>query len=121
MSTLFIHLTSIPVHQLIYFLTIVGKHSRKQEICGKYLLISWGGPQDQKRAILDLDRAKITFANLLKFKVKMGYSARDFMYYMKRCGNDTALLQHIDYEEDALAMIEDCIQEKKIRIADSDT
>jgi len=80
-----------------------------------------GGPQDQKRAILDLDRAKITFANLLKFKVKTGYSARDFMYYMKRCGNDTALLQRIDYEEDALAMIEDCIQEKKIRIAVSDT
>ncbi|CAD6261202.1 unnamed protein product [Miscanthus lutarioriparius] len=80
-----------------------------------------GGPQDQKRAILDLDRAKITFANLLKFKVKMGYSARDFMYYMKRCGNDTALLQRIDYEEDALAMIEDCIQEKKIRIAVLDT
>ena len=80
-----------------------------------------GGPQDQKRAILDLDRAKITFANLLKFKVKMGYSARDFMYYMKRCGNDTALLQRIDYEEDALAMIEDCIQEKKIKIAVSDT
>ena len=43
------------------------------------------------------------------------------MYYMKRCGNDTALLQRIDYEEDALAMIEDCIQEKKIRIAVSDT
>jgi len=85
------------------------------------LLDFLGRPQDQKRAILDLDRAKITFANLLKFKVKMGYSARDFMYYMKRCGNDTALLQRIDYKEDALAMIEDCMQEKKIRIAVSDT
>ncbi|CAD6260906.1 unnamed protein product [Miscanthus lutarioriparius] len=80
-------------------MTNPGKHSRKQEICGKYLLISWGDPRTRN----------------------VPYSARDFMYYMKRCGNDTALLQCIDYKEDALAMIEDCIQEKKIRIAVPDT
>jgi len=51
-----------------------------------------GGPKDQQRAILDIDHARITFANLLKYKVKLGYFARDFMYYMKRCGNDRALL-----------------------------
>ena len=80
-----------------------------------------GGPKDQQRAILDIDRARITFANLLKYKVKLGYSARDFMYYMKRCGNDRALLQRIDYEEDALTMIEVCTEEKTIRIAVSTT
>jgi hypothetical protein len=103
--------------KLKYF---VGKHVRKREIFGKYLLIS-GGPKDQNRAVLDIDRARITFGNLLKFKVKMGYSARDFMYYLKRCGNDRALLQRIDYEEDALTMIEDCIEEKTIRLAVSKT
>ena len=43
------------------------------------------------------------------------------MYYMKRCGNDRALLQRIDYEEDALTMIEVCTEEKTIRIAVSTT
>jgi hypothetical protein len=80
-----------------------------------------GGPLDQKRAIFDIDRARITFSNLLKYKAKWGYSARDFMYYLKRCGNDTALLQRIYYEEDALTMVEDCIEEKTIRIAVSTT
>jgi hypothetical protein len=80
-----------------------------------------GGPKDQSRAILDIDRARVTFANLLKFKVKMGYSSRDFMYFFKRCGNDRALLLPIDYEEDALAMIEDCLEENIVRLAVSTT
>lgn len=48
----------------------------------------------------------------------MGYSSRDFMYFFKRCGNDRALLLPVDYEEDALAMIEDCLEEKIVRLAE---
>ena len=43
------------------------------------------------------------------------------MYYFKRCGNDSALLLPIDYEEDALAMIEDCLEENIVRLAVSTT
>ncbi|OQU89113.1 hypothetical protein SORBI_3002G148350 [Sorghum bicolor] len=76
---------------------------------------------DEKHALVDIDHHRINFASLLKYKVKCGYSARDFMYYMKRCDNDTALLHRIDYEEDALTMIEECTEEKTIRLAISTT
>ena len=76
---------------------------------------------DEKRALVDIDHHRINFASLLKYKVKCGYSARDSMYYMKRCDNDTALLHRIDYEEDALTMIEECTEEKTIRLAISTT
>ncbi|KAF0897293.1 hypothetical protein E2562_035581 [Oryza meyeriana var. granulata] len=75
-----------------------------------------GGPRDQTRATLNIDSAKITFGNLLKFKAKMGYSLRDFMYYKKRCGTDIAFLQILDYEEDALRMVEKFQEEKEIRL-----
>jgi len=65
-----------------------------------------GGPMDDKRALVDIEHHKINFANFLKYKLKCGYSARDFMYYMKRYDNNTAMLHRIDYEEDALTMIE---------------
>ena len=93
---------------------------RKLEKFGKYMLIS-GGANDNKRAVLKVDLAKITFASLLKLKGKMGYSARDFMYYLKRCDTDTALLQCMDYEDDVLTMIQYCKEEKTVRLLVSKT
>jgi hypothetical protein len=43
------------------------------------------------------------------------------MYCLKSSGNDTALLQRIDYEKDALTMIADGIEEKTIRTVVSTT
>jgi hypothetical protein len=76
---------------------------------------------DDKRALVDIEHHKINFANFLKYKLKCGYSARDFMYYMKRYDNNSAMLHRIDYEEDALTMIEECTKEKIIRLGISTT
>ena len=46
----------------------------------------------------------------------MGYSWRDFLYYKERCGTNVASLQLIDYEEDALRMLEKSQEEREIRI-----
>ena len=51
----------------------------------------------------------------------MGYSARDFVYYLKKCGIDTTLLQCMDYEDDALTMIQYCKEEKTVRLLVSKT
>ena len=46
----------------------------------------------------------------------MGYSSRDFLYYKEQCGTNVASLQLIDYEEDALRMLEKSQEEREIRI-----
>ena len=75
-----------------------------------------GGPRDQDRITFNIEREKIKFVNLLSFKTKMGYSWRDFLYYKERCGTNVASLQLIDYEEDALRMLEKSQEEREIRI-----
>lgn len=71
---------------------------------------------DQHRGILDMDRSRITFANLIRHKVQCGYSARDFMFYLKRNGNDTAELHPVDHEEDVFTMVQQGIEEKTCRL-----
>jgi hypothetical protein len=52
-----------------------------------------------------LDRASISLFQLLCLKANFGYSSRDFLFYMKRCGRDVATLEVIEFEKDAESMI----------------
>jgi hypothetical protein len=63
-----------------------------------------------------IGRKLIKFVNLLSFKTKTGYSSRVFLYYKEQCGTNVASLQLIDYEEDALRMLEKSQEEREIRI-----
>jgi len=64
----------------------------------------------------NMDRADISFFNLVCMKSKLGYGGREFMYYKKRCGRDVARLELIDFEEDAESMIQNNQRERKVRI-----
>jgi len=40
---------------------------------------------------------KISYVNLLSWKSQLGYGTRDYFYYKKRCGNDSATYEAIDF------------------------
>ena len=65
---------------------------------------------------IEVDRAHISFYNLAYFKEQLGYAARDFIYYKKRCGKDVAKLQAIEYLRHAEAMLQDNVSEREIRL-----
>ncbi|XP_039771101.1 uncharacterized protein LOC120639140 [Panicum virgatum] len=62
------------------------------------------------------DRSYITLANLVLLKTKLGYSMRDFMYYLKRCGNDSASLILLDYDHQTESMMAANEVERKLRL-----
>ena len=62
------------------------------------------------------DRSYITFSNLVLLKTKLGYSVRDFLYYLKRCGNDSASLILLDYDHQIEPMLAANEGEMKLRI-----
>jgi len=53
-----------------------------------------GRPEEDEFISADMDRAQISYFNLVHFKEQLGYGARDFLYYKKRCGGDVARLAH---------------------------
>lgn len=75
-----------------------------------------GKPEDNEFIDIEVDRAHISFYNLVYFKEQLGYGARDFLYYKKRCGRDVAKLQTIEYLCHAEAMLQDNAAERKIRL-----
>ncbi len=75
-----------------------------------------GAPLQREFIELVLDRAYISIFNLCVVKDKLGYSVRDSVHYKKRCGRDAASLQLIDYEHQAIAMIEDNEIDRTVRI-----
>jgi hypothetical protein len=73
-----------------------------------------GAPLDREFVELQLDRTYITFSNLFCLKDKFGYSVRDYLYYKKRCGRDTTSVELIDFEHEAISMIQTCETERKV-------
>ncbi|KAJ1256550.1 hypothetical protein BS78_K006800 [Paspalum vaginatum] len=47
---------------------------------------------------------------------KLGYAARDFLYYKKRCGRDVARLEVIDFDQQTEAMVANGKGERKARL-----
>jgi len=63
-----------------------------------------------------VERPAIKFLVLTSIKDQLGYAARDFLYYKKRCRRDVATLQPIDYMKHVEIMIKDNKMEKEIRL-----
>ncbi|TVU50279.1 hypothetical protein EJB05_01645, partial [Eragrostis curvula] len=82
----------------------------------KLFICCKGAPPEKEKLLFDIDRADISFVNLLALKSKLGYSSRDFLYYMNRCGRDVATLEAIDYADDVDLMIQNNEVERKIRL-----
>ena len=70
---------------------------------------------EEKLVCGTMDRASISYVNLLSVKSQLGYGTRDYFYYKKRCGNDSATYKAIDFMEDAKNMVHDMESEKRIR------
>jgi hypothetical protein len=49
-------------------------------------------------------------------KSNLGYGARDYLYYKRRCGNTVATLNEIEYCEDANAMLSSNGEEREVRL-----
>lgn len=64
----------------------------------------------------NVDKGNIRFETLISIKEQLGFGLRDYLYYKKRCGNDIASLEAIDYRRDAECMIRDVASEKKVRL-----
>ena len=71
---------------------------------------------EEKLAIGTMDRADISFANLLTIKAELCYGTRDYLYYKNRCGNDRATYEELDIMKILDDVIVNMEQEKKIRI-----
>lgn len=74
------------------------------------------GLPDQEYVMFKVERPAIKFSVLTSLKDQLGYAARDFLYYKKRCGRDVATLEPIDYIKHAEIMIQDNEMEKEIRL-----
>lgn len=63
-------------------------------------------------------KSDITLGNLTTIKSRLGYGSRDYMYYKERSAADpaAATLKDIDYDVDALRMIDNNEEEREIRI-----
>ena len=61
---------------------------------------------------------QITIDNLATMKSKLGYRSREYMYYKKRSVDDpaAATLKDIDYDVDALTMIDSNEDERELRL-----
>ena len=76
------------------------------------------GPNSKKREFteVELDRAEMSYYNLLTLKGKLGYSTRAYMFCKKRVCSDVASLMIVDYESDVYTMIKDNEEERKVRL-----
>ena len=71
---------------------------------------------EEKLVIGTMDRADISFANLLTIKAGLCYGTRDYLYYKNRCGNDRATYEELDIMKYLDDIIENIESEKKIRL-----
>ena len=71
---------------------------------------------EEKLVIGTMDRADISFANLLTIKTGLCYGTRDYLYYKNRCGNDRATYEELDILKNLDDVIENMEHKKKIRI-----
>lgn len=71
---------------------------------------------EEKLVIGTMDRADISFANLLTIKAVLCYGTRDYLYYKNRCGNDRATYEELDILKNLDDVTENMEYEKKIRI-----
>ena len=71
---------------------------------------------EEKLVIGTMDRADISFANLLTIKTGLCYGTRDYLYYKNRCGNDRATYEELDILKNLDDIIGNMEHEKKIRI-----
>ena len=74
------------------------------------------GLPDQDYVMFKLERPHIKLSTLTSLKDQLGYNARDFLYYKKRCGRDVASLQPLDFVRHAEIMLQDNESEKEIRL-----
>ncbi|TVU02918.1 hypothetical protein EJB05_51558, partial [Eragrostis curvula] len=75
--------------------------------------------KDKKRVLdITIDKGAITFVNLSHFREQLGYSARDYCFYKRRCGIDEATLQFVDTRRDIEDMVEEVsnTRERKLRL-----
>ena len=63
-----------------------------------------------------MDRADISFANLLTIKAGLWYGTRDYLYYKNRCGNDRATYDELDILKNLDDVVGNMEHKKKIRI-----
>ena len=65
-----------------------------------------------------IDKSQITLGTLTTMKSKLGYGSREYMYYKKRSVDDpvAATLKDIDYDVDALTMIDSNEDERELRL-----
>ena len=65
-----------------------------------------------------VDKCHITLANLTTMKSRLGYGSRDYMYYKQRSVDDpaAATLHDIDYDVDALRMVDSNEEERELRL-----
>ncbi|KAJ1262288.1 hypothetical protein BS78_09G094900 [Paspalum vaginatum] len=75
-----------------------------------------GAPRQRDFVELGLDRAYISFFNLLRLQEQLGYTLRDYMYYKKRCGKGAASVEVIDTQRKAQYMVENNETERRIRM-----
>jgi hypothetical protein len=74
-----------------------------------------GDPGGQESATIRISRDELTVTNLISMKLQLGYSARDYLYYKRRCGN-AATLHEVEYDVDANAMVACNEQERQVRL-----
>jgi hypothetical protein len=74
-----------------------------------------GSQGGQESANYRISRDELTLTKLINMKLNLGYSARDYLYYKRRCGN-AATLQEIEYDVDANAMVVCNEQERQVRL-----
>ena len=71
---------------------------------------------EEKQVVGTLDRADLSYANLLTVKAAFCYGTRDYFYYKNRCGNDRETYEELDIMKDLDDVIENMESEKKIRL-----
>ena len=71
---------------------------------------------EEKLVVSTLDRADLSYANLLTIKAELCYGTMDYYYYKNRCGNDRATYGGLDILKNLKDVTENMEYEKKIRI-----
>ena len=71
---------------------------------------------EEKLVVGTLDRADLSYANLLTIKAELCYGTMDYYYYKNRCGNDRVTYEELDILKNLDDVIGNMEHEKKIRI-----
>ena len=71
---------------------------------------------EEKQVVGTLDRADLSYANLLTVKAAFCYGTRDYFYYKNRYGNDRATYEELDIMKNLDDIIENMESKKKIRL-----